>query len=142
MIRIAGQTLSPKKRLRFALTPIRGIGKNNVKDLISGLYDLLKSNSESDFDYTKEAFFDLKLGDLNESVLVSLRNYIEQNFLVEADLRRKVLQDIKRMVDLGSYRGMRHKLGLPTRGQGTRSNSRTRRGNQRRSGGSGKVKSK
>ena len=125
MIRISGVNLNPKKQARFALTPIKGIGKNNVKKLLSAL----------NIDPVS------RLGDMDESVIVLIRNYIEENFLVESDLRRKNLSDIKRLTDLGAWRGLRHKAGLPVRGQTTRTNNRTRRGNRKNSVGSGKIKS-
>lgn len=126
MIRISGVNLNPKKQARFALTPIKGVGKNNVKKILSAL----KIDPIT------------KLGDMDEATIVSIRNYIEDNFLVESDLRRKNLSDIKRLTDLGAWRGLRHKLGLPVRGQTTRTNSRTRRGNRKTSVGSGKIKPK
>ncbi len=126
MIRISGVTLNPKKQARFALTPIKGIGKSNVKLILTAL----KINPVT------------KLGDLSEEIIVSIRNYIEDNFMVESDLRRKNQADIKRLIDISAWRGLRHKLGLPVRGQTTRTNSRTRRGNRKTSVGSGKIKAK
>lgn len=126
MIRISGVTLNPKKQARFALTPIKGVGKSNVKLILTAL----KINPVT------------KLGDLSEEIIVSIRNYIEDNFMVESDLRRKNQADIKRLIDISAWRGLRHKLGLPVRGQTTRTNSRTRRGNRKTSVGSGKIKAK
>lgn len=126
MIRISGVTLNPKKQARFALTPIKGVGKSNVKLILTAL----KINPVT------------KLGDLSEEIIVSIRNYIEDNFMVESDLRRKNQADIKRLIDISAWRGLRHKLGLPVRGQTTRTNSRTRRGNRKSSVGSGKIKAK
>ncbi len=125
MIRIAGITLNGKKQARFALTPIKGVGKSNVKVIL------------------KELEIDpiTKLDDLDDQVINKLRNYIENNYLVEADLRRKVQGDIKRLIDINSHRGYRHKNGLPVRGQTTKTNSRTRRGNVRKTAGSGRAKS-
>ena len=125
MIRIAGVNLSSSKTIKFALTPIKGIGKSNVRQII------------------KHFNFDVNstLDDLEEQQIIDLRNFIEGNFLIEADLRRKVMGDIKRLVDLSAWRGLRHKANLPVRGQTTRTNSRTRRGNQRKTGGSGRAKS-
>lgn len=124
MIRIAGVTLKENKQARFALTPIKGIGKSNVKDIL--------------------AHFEIEpttlLKDIDPKKIIELRNYIENNYIVEADLRRQVQSNIKRLVDINSYRGTRHKRGLPTRGQRTRTNSRTRRGNVRRTAGSGRAK--
>ena len=124
MIRIASVTVNPKKQARFALTPIKGIGKSNVKDL------LIKINIAPT----------TKLEDVSEEQIVQLRNLIETGFLVESDLRRKNLTDIKHLTDISCWRGLRHKLGLPVRGQTTKTNSRTRRGNKRLTGGSGKIK--
>jgi small subunit ribosomal protein S13 len=124
MIRIAGITLDEKKQIRFALTPIKGIGKSNVK-LILSHFKIEQTT---------------KLGEIDSKVIIELRNYIENNFIVEADLRRQVQSNIKRLVDINAYRGSRHKNGLPTRGQRTRTNSRTRRGNVRRTAGSGRAK--
>lgn len=126
MIRISGVTLNPKKQARFALTPIKGVGKSNVKLILTAL----KINPVT------------KLGDLSEEIIVSIRNYIEDNFVVESDLRRKNQADIKRLIDISAWRGLRHKVGLPVRGQTTRTNNRTRRGNRKSSVGSGKIKAK
>lgn len=125
MIRIAGISIDEKKHIKFALTPIKGIGKSNVLTILKEFG--LKS--------------DQRIADLEEQVVIKLRNYIETTFLVEADLRRKNQADIKRLMDIGTYRGTRHKNGLPARGQRTRTNSRTRRGNVRRTAGSGRTKS-
>ena len=125
MIRIAGISIDEKKHIKFALTPIKGIGKSNVLTILKEFG--LKS--------------DQKIIDLEEQVVIKLRNYIETTFLVEADLRRKNQADIKRLIDIGTYRGTRHKNALPARGQRTRTNSRTRRGNVRRTAGSGRTKS-
>ncbi len=124
MIRIAGVTLKENKQIRFALTPIKGIGKSNVKDVLKHFK----------IDPT------IKLGDVDPKVIIELRNYIENNFIVEADLRRQVQANIKRLVDIKSYRGSRHRNSLPVRGQRTRTNSRTRRGNVRKTAGSGRIK--
>ena len=124
MIRIAGVTLKEDKQARFALTPIKGIGKSNVKEILAHFK----------IDPTT------KLGDVDPKTIIELRNYIETNFIVEADLRRQVQANIKRLIDISSYRGSRHRRGLPTRGQRTRTNSRTRRGNVRRTAGSGRAK--
>jgi small subunit ribosomal protein S13 len=126
MIRIAGVNVKDNKQARFALTPIKGIGKTNVKKLLDKL----------SIPYTT------KLNDLSEEIIVKLRNEIEASFLIEADLRRFNSANIKRLVDINAHRGLRHKAGLPVRGQTTKTNSRTVRGNKRNMGGSGKVKAK
>ena len=124
MIRIVGVNLDPKKQIRFAITPIKGVGKNNVKKILIAL----------DIDPTT------KLGSIVDEKLVELRNYIEKNYLTEADLRRQKQSDIKRLVDINCHRGVRHKSNLPVRGQTTRTNSRTCRGNKRQMSGSGRPK--
>ena len=82
----------------------------------------------------------MTLSSLSEQQIVDLRNYIEAEFTVEADLRRQKTGNIKRLTDLNTWRGLRHKLHLPVRGQTTRTNSRTSRGNVRNTGGSGRAK--
>lgn len=124
VIRISGVQLDPKKQARFALTPIKGIGKSNVKIILTEL----------------GIAFDAKLGDLEEKQIVELRNYIEKNYLVEADLRRKVQANIKRLIDIGSWRGARHKLKLPVRGQRTKNNASTVRGRKKGSSPNSKGK--
>lgn len=124
MIRIAGVIINPKKQARFALTPIKGIGKSNVRKVLEAV----------------EIEPTVSLGDLSDEIIVKLRNHIEDNYILEADLRRQVQGNIKRLMDINSHRGSRHKLGLPVRGQTTRTNSRTRRGNKRSSLGSGRAK--
>jgi small subunit ribosomal protein S13 len=126
MIRIASKNLSEKKQIRFALTPIKGIGKSNVKKLLA----MLAIDPAS------------KLGDLSEELLTKLRNTIDENFLIETDLRREQQANIKHLIDIKSYKGDRHAKHLPVRGQTTKVNSRTVRGNKRLTGGSGKIKAK
>jgi small subunit ribosomal protein S13 len=126
MIRIAGKNLSEKKQARFALTPIKGIGKSNVKKLLA----MLSIDPVS------------KLGDLSEELLTKLRNTIDDSFVIETDLRRAEQANIKHLIDIKTYRGDRHVKHLPVRGQTTKVNSRTVRGNKRLTGGSGKIKAK
>ncbi len=126
MIRIAGRNLSEKKQARFALTPIKGIGKNNVKKLLAML-----SIDPS-----------CKLSDLSEETLTKLRNTVDEAFVIETDLRRNEQANIKHLIDIKTYRGDRHHKHLPVRGQTTKVNSRTVRGNKRLTGGSGKIKAK
>jgi small subunit ribosomal protein S13 len=83
-----------------------------------------------------------KLGDLDEELLTKLRNTIDENFLIETDLRREQQANIKHLIDIKSYKGDRHAKHLPVRGQTTKVNSRTVRGNKRLTGGSGKIKAK
>jgi small subunit ribosomal protein S13 len=126
MIRIAGVNVKGNKQARFALTPIKGIGKTNVKKVLDKL----------------SIAHTTKLDDLSEDIIVKLRNEIEASYLIEADLRRFNTANIKRLIDINTHRGLRHKAGLPVRGQTTKTNSRTARGNKRNAGGSGKVKPK
>lgn len=112
MARIAGVDLPRNKRVEIALQYVYGVGKTRAKFLM------------------KEAGFDLALRTdaLTDEHLAKLRTIIERNFKVEGDLRREVGLSIKRLMDLGCYRGLRHKKGLPVRGQSTRHNARTRKG--------------
>lgn len=126
MIRISGKNINEKKQIRFALTPIKGIGKNNVKKLLAMMS--IQGN--------------VILDTLSEEQLTKLRNTIEENFLIESDLRRTQMSNIKHLIDVKSYKGDRHTKNLPVRGQTTKVNSRTVRGNKRNTGGSGKIKAK
>ncbi len=112
MARIAGVDLPRDKRIEYALTYIFGIGlKTSQKILgITGINP------------------DTRTRDLTEDEVVKLRDAIEHNAVVEGDLRRDIQMDIKRLVDIGCYRGRRHRLGLPVRGQNTKNNARTRKG--------------
>ena len=123
-IRISGVSLNPQKQARFGLSLIRGVGKSNVKNILAEF----------------KIPGDKKLKDIDEETIIKLRNYIELNYLVEADLKRQTQSNIKRLVDIGSYRGSRHKLNLPVRGQRTQVNSRTVRGNRRGTASSGRAK--
>ena len=122
MARIAGVTLIPNKRIVIALTYIYGIGK-------SASEKILKTASVDENIRTK---------DLSEADVQKIRELVEKQYRVEGDLRRDVLGNIKRLKEIGSYRGSRHAKNLPSRGQRTKSNSRTRRGNVRRTMGSGR----
>lgn len=140
MIRIASRSLNDKQFIRFALTPIKGVGKFNVLKVIDDVYsEIIKNDSLSKTIKSKEDLLKSRLSDLSEEVIVIIRNIIENNYLNEDDLRRKQQADIKRQVDLGIWKGTRHKLGLPTRGQRTKTNSRTVRGKK---AGKSPVKSK
>ena len=112
MARISGVDLPRNKRVEIALQYIYGIGKTRAKDIVD----------EAGFDKT------LRTDALTDEQVAKLRSIIERNFKVEGDLRREVGLSIKRLMDLGCYRGTRHKKGLPVRGQNTRSNARTRKG--------------
>ncbi len=115
MARIAGVDLPRDKRLEVALTYIYGIGKTSAQQA-------LEATGVSP---------DLRVRDASEEDLVKLRKYIDQNFQVEGDLRREVQADIRRKMEIGSYQGLRHRRGLPVRGQRTKTNARTRKGPKR-----------
>lgn len=112
MARISGVDLPKNKRIEIALQYIYGIGKTRAKKVVA----------ESGFETT------MRTDQLTDEQVAKLRSIIEGQFKVEGDLRREVGLSIKRLMDLGCYRGLRHKKGLPTRGQRTRSNARTRKG--------------
>ena len=115
MARIAGVDLPREKRMEIALTYIYGVGRTRAKET-------LEATGVSP---------DLRVKDATEEDLVKLREYIENTFKVEGDLRRQVSMNIKRLMDLGCYRGLRHRRSLPVRGQRTKTNARTRKGPRR-----------
>ncbi len=123
MARIAGITL-PNKRIEIALTYVHGIGRARS----AAVLNKLKINKET------------RANDLSAADVNNLRDEIEKNFKVEGELRREVSANIKRLKEIGCYRGSRHARGLPCRGQRTKTNSRTVRGNVRRTMGSGRSK--
>jgi small subunit ribosomal protein S13 len=112
MARIAGVDLPRNKRIEIALQYIFGVGKTRAKKVVA----------EAGFDTT------LRTDALTDEQVAKLRSILERQFKLEGDLRREVGLSIKRLMDLGCFRGLRHKKGLPTRGQRTRSNARTRKG--------------
>lgn len=112
MARIAGVDLPREKRVEIALTYIYGIGRNIADDII----EATGVNP------------DTRVKDLTENEISLLRDYIDHNVKVEGDLRREVSMNIKRLMEIGCYRGLRHRRGLPVRGQNTRTNARTRKG--------------
>jgi small subunit ribosomal protein S13 len=112
MARIAGVDLPREKRVEIALTYIYGIGRNIADDII-------KETGVNP---------DTRVKDLTENEISLLRDYIDHNVKVEGDLRREVSMNIKRLMEIGCYRGLRHRRGLPVRGQNTRTNARTRKG--------------
>ena len=112
MARIAGVDLPKSKRMEVALTYIYGIGRSSARDILANAGVSL----------------DLKSDDLTDDDTAKIRQVIEQNYKVEGDLRRDVTANIKRHLDMGSYRGQRHRRNLPTRGQRTHTNARTRKG--------------
>lgn len=121
-VRIAGVVLPNNKRAEVGLTYIYGIGRSTARKLLT----ISKIN------------FDTKIKDLTEAEITALRPLIEKQLKVEGELRREVMMNIKRMREISSYKGARHTKRLPVRGQRTRTNSRTVRGNVRRTMGSGK----
>lgn len=124
MARIAGVTLPPTKRVEIALTYIYGVGTTTAQKI-------LKAAGVSG---------DIRVKDLSETQANQLRDQVEKQYRVEGELKREVLANIKRLKEIGSYRGLRHIRNLPARGQRTKTNSRTVRGNVRRTMGSGKRK--
>ena len=115
MARIAGVDLPKKKRVEYALTYIYGIGLTSSRAILDKV----------GIDYDK------RVHQLSEDEAASLRKEIQANYTVEGDLRRKVTLDIKALMELGSYRGLRHRRGLPVRGQKTKTNARTRKGKKK-----------
>ena len=112
MARIAGIDLPREKRIEIALTYIYGIGRNIADEII----EATGVNP------------DTRVQDLTEQEIGKLRDYIDHNVKVEGDLRREVSMNIKRLMEIGCYRGIRHRKGLPVRGQNTKQNARTRKG--------------
>jgi small subunit ribosomal protein S13 len=110
--RLAGVDLPRDKRMEIALTYIYGIGRTRANET-------LKATGVSP---------DLRAKDLGDEDLIKLRDWIDSNYKVEGDLRREVAQDIRRKIEIGSYQGIRHRRGLPVRGQRTHTNARTRKG--------------
>jgi len=115
MARIAGVDLPKKKRVEYGLTYIYGIGLTSSRKILNAI----------GIDYNKRVY------ELSESEIASIRNEIQKNFVVEGDLRKKVAMDIKALMGLGNYRGLRHRKGLPVRGQRTKTNARTRKGKKK-----------
>ena len=122
MARIAGVDLPREKRLEYGLTYIYGIGVKTANDICE------KAGVDKD----------IRVKDLTDDQVAKLRNYIEHNLLVEGELRKKVSMDIKKLSEIGCYRGVRHRKGLPVRGQNTRNNARTRKGKKVAVAGSSK----
>lgn len=112
MARIAGVDLPKNERIEIGLTRIYGIGRSLSRQIL----DKTGVNP------------DIRVKDLKDEDIVKIRNIIEKDYKVEGDLRREVSMNIKRLIDIGCYRGMRHRLGLPVHGQRTRTNARTRKG--------------
>lgn len=119
MARIAGVDLPREKRVEISLTYILGIGRSSSQKILAaaGINP------------------DTRVKDLTEEEVAKIRAIIDKNYVVEGDLRRDVSMNIKRLMDLGCYRGLRHRRGLPVRGQNTKTNARTRKGPKRTAGG-------
>ena len=115
MARIAGVDIPREKRLEVALTYVFGIGRSTAQKICA---DLGLSP-------------DTRVRDLTDDEVNRIRSYVDQNLRVEGDLRRDIAQDIKRKIEIGSYQGVRHRKGLPVRGQRTHTNARTRKGPKR-----------
>lgn len=119
MVRLVGVDLPRNKRIEIALTYIYGIGLTTAKEIIAAT----------------GVDPDIRVKDLSEEDLAKLRDYIQQNLKVEGDLHREVSQNVKRLMEIGCYRGLRHRRGLPVRGQRTHTNARTRKGPRKQIGG-------
>ena len=122
MARIEGVDLPRSKRIEVGLTYIYGIGPTRAKEIING------TNVNPD----------VRVKDLTENDVSVIREYINKNYKVEGDLRRDVQMNIKRLVEIGCYRGLRHRRGLPVHGQRTRTNARTRKGPKKTVAGRGR----
>jgi small subunit ribosomal protein S13 len=115
LVRISGVDIPNDKHICISLTYIYGIGRSTAESVLDAL-NIKKS---------------IKTKDLSEDELVKIREYIENNCTIEGDLRREVTQNIKRLIEINSYKGIRHKRSLPVRGQRTHTNARTRKGRKR-----------
>ncbi|MFP3714719.1 30S ribosomal protein S13 [Isoptericola variabilis] len=124
MARLVGVDLPREKRLEVALTYIYGVGRTRAQQTLAatGISP------------------DLRVRDLGDAELVALRDYLEGSFKLEGDLRREVAADIRRKVEIGTYQGLRHRRGLPVRGQRTKTNARTRKGPKRTVAGKKKAR--
>ena len=124
MARIAGVDIPREKRLVIALTYVFGVGSSSAKQVCAAT----------------DISPDTRVRDLTEEEVARLRTWIDQNLQVEGDLRREIAQDIKRKMEIGCYAGLRHRRGLPVRGQRTRTNARTRKGPKKTVAGKKKVR--
>ena len=124
MARISGVDIPREKRLEISLTYIFGVGRPRSKEICDGV----------------GISRDTRVRDLTEEEVAQLRTYVDGNLKVEGDLRREVAADIKRKVEIGSYEGLRHRRGLPVRGQRTRTNARTRKGPKKTVAGKKKAR--
>jgi small subunit ribosomal protein S13 len=124
LARIAGVNLPRDKRLEVGLTYIYGVGRSRAREVCAAL----------------DLSFDTKVRDLTDPEITKLREYIDANLQVEGDLRRERQQAIKRLSEIGAYRGIRHRRGLPVNGQRTKTNARTRKGPKKTVGRGKKAK--
>ena len=124
MARLAGVDLPREKRLEIALTYIYGIGRTRAQQTLA----------------ETGVSPDVRVKDLSDEDLVKLRDWIDANYKVEGDLRREVASDIRRKIEIGCYQGIRHRRGLPVRGQRTHTNARTRKGPKKTVAGKKKVR--
>ena len=124
MARLAGVDIPRDKRVVIALTYIYGVGRTRSNEILKAT----------------EIDENIRVKDLSDDQLIALRDYIEGNYKVEVDLRREVAADIRRKVEIGSYEGLRHRRGLPVRGQRTKTNARTRKGPKRTVAGKKKAR--
>ncbi|GAA1982534.1 30S ribosomal protein S13 [Microbacterium pumilum] len=124
MARLAGVDIPRDKRVVIALTYIYGVGPTRSKEILAAT----------------EISPEVRVKDLSDDQLIALRDTIEGNYKVEGDLRREVAADIRRKVEIGSYEGIRHRRGLPVRGQRTKTNARTRKGPKRTVAGKKKAR--
>ena len=124
MARIAGVDLPREKRVPIALTYIFGIGRSRAEETVSSVR----------IDPSQ------RVRDLTDEEIIRLREWIDANYKIEGDLRRQVSQDVKRKIEIGCYQGIRHRRGLPVRGQRTHTNARTRKGPKKTVAGSKKVR--
>lgn len=124
MARLVGVDLPRDKRMEIALTYIYGIGRTRSHEILAAT----------------EISHDIRVKDLTDDQLIALRDHIEAGYKVEGDLRREVAADIRRKVEIGCYQGLRHRRGLPVRGQRTKTNARTRKGPKRTVAGKKKAR--
>ena len=124
MARLVGVDLPREKRLEVALTYIFGVGRTRAQETLAAT----------------GVSGDTRVREVSDEDLVKLRDHIEANYMVEGDLRREVAADIRRKVEIGSYEGIRHRRGLPVRGQRTKTNARTRKGPKRTVAGKKKAR--
>jgi len=124
MVRIAGVDVPDRKRAHVALRSIYGVGPKIAEEILT----------KADLDTVMPP----RMNELTEDQVDRLRDIIDRDYMIEGDLRRDINQNIRRLIDIGSYRGLRHRRGLPVHGQRTRTNSRTRKGPRRTVAGRGR----